>query len=256
MSGLSTCDWRGTTSLHEAAVIYMSPACRQRSCPVTYRKLSSFIKAPKPEIQLASAAHYQPAVPHPTKELCKRITLRKQTCLIYISWLYIYISQVIHFSRHSVFKPCKVLLSSLGLTSLTLFAVCNLPLCRSGCSLTQNTLCFTMWGNKPNWDAVLCTSGILSGATAIGLWASKWESQTPLASNIIGGSMTSTNPCEPRLAAAIVGLKKPQEEDEEETKETESKYQDQNWHFWFRALNSGSISHNNCFVLWAFFVCK
>lgn len=49
MSGLSTCDWQGTTAVHEAAVIYISPVWREwgGSCPFAHsrsRKLSFLIQ--------------------------------------------------------------------------------------------------------------------------------------------------------------------------------------------------------------------
>lgn len=77
MSGLSTRDWRGTAAVHEAVVIYISPAWRGRSCPVAHKKLSSFIKAPKPEIQSGICCSLPTCSGTLNSSMCKRISTKK-----------------------------------------------------------------------------------------------------------------------------------------------------------------------------------
>lgn len=145
MSGLPGRDRRGTAAVHGAAVIYISPAWRGRSCPVTHRKLSSFIKAPEPEINLASAAHYQPAVAHLTQISAKESTLRKQNLEKKNS------DSGVYFSSRSFQKAVCSCVSALqsSVVSLwsniqALFAMCKPPLCWRGYSPTKNTLFYNV----------------------------------------------------------------------------------------------------------------
>lgn len=132
-----------------------------------------------------------------------------------------------------MFRPCRVPLCELDQTSPALFAVCKPPLCWSDCSPTKNTLCFTMWGNKPNWAAVTCASATDSGATATGLLVMKSlrESPTSVASKFDGGS-TNERPISVHQGELLLWL--PSKSPKKKNKSTK------------KLKASGLGSHKNC----------
>lgn len=146
MSGLPGRDRRGTTAVHGAAVIYISPAWRGRSCPVTHRKLSSFIKAPEPEIQPGICCSLPTCGGTSNSNKCKGIHAKKTKLKKKILTL-VYIFQVVHFRRHcaAAFQPCKVLLWAFGLT-FKLFSQCANLLCVGEITVPQKTHCVLQCG--------------------------------------------------------------------------------------------------------------
>lgn len=185
MSGLPGCDRRGTAAVHGAAVIYISPAWRGRACPVTHRKLSSFIKAPEPEIQPGICCSLPTCGGTSNSNKCKGIHAKKTKLRKKNS------DSGVYFSSRSFQKALCSCVSALqsSVVSLwsniqALFAMCKPPLCWRGYSPTKNMLCFTMWRNKTNWDAVTCTSGTYSGANAVSLLAMKSPPSPPLSASL------------------------------------------------------------------------
>lgn len=144
------------------------------------------LRPPSLRFNLASAAHYQPAVAHLTQISAKESTLKKKQNLEKKNS-----DSGGYFSSCSFQKALCSCVSALqsSVVSLwsniqALFAMCKPPLCWRGYSPTKNTLCFTMWRNKPNWDAVTCTSGTYSGANAVSLLAMKSPPSPPLSASL------------------------------------------------------------------------
>lgn len=143
------------------------------------------LRPPSLRSNLASAAHYQPAVAHLTQISAQESTLKKTKLRKKKFWRW-WIFFKLFFSEVTVqlrFSPAKFVVS-LWSNIQALFAMCKPPLCWRGYSPTKNTLCFTMWRNKPNWDAVTCTSGTYSGANAVSLLAMKSPPSPPLSASL------------------------------------------------------------------------
>lgn len=117
------------------------------------------LRPPSLRSNLASAAHYQPAVAHLTQISAQESTLKKTKLREKKILTLVYIFQVVLFRRHcaAAFQPCKVLLWAFGLT-FKLFLQCANLLCVGEVTVPPKTHCVLQCGGISQtgmqWDAL------------------------------------------------------------------------------------------------------